>query len=184
MFKEKPGISRRGLSEKASRSSKRRRNEIHNDDEQENNVMGEKESRKPVDSNLKFEFLVGEDCYDSIVLYFYNKFSVNYSNHYNLRNLEIYGIIISGFELTIYVLDHPGFGAYRIQKAAQLNIPAKEENDNYYFYINKSMFAIDKMSKLVNNLNSELEQKSSKKNEKDFLVSSLSRTMKSPTNYL
>nr|CAG8498028.1 2704_t:CDS:10 [Entrophospora candida] len=193
------------ISEKASRSLKRRRNEIHSDDEQENNVMGKKrkkqgkchdmrlESRKPVDSNLKFEFLVGEvcfqpwckkedktdddtkklfrimkDCYDSIVLYFYNKFSVNYSNHYNLRNLEIYG-----FELTIYVLDHPGFGAYRIQKAAQLNIPAKEENDNYYFYINKSMFAIDKMSKLVKNLNSELEQKSSKKNEKDFLVSSL-----------
>src|SRR5947209_7508728 len=79
------------------------------------------ESRKPIDSNLKFEFLVGEvcfqlwrkrenktdddmkklfrimkDCYDNIVLYFYNKFSINYSNRYNLRNLEIYGIIISG----------------------------------------------------------------------------------------
>ncbi|CAJ0828503.1 15141_t:CDS:10, partial [Entrophospora sp. SA101] len=155
-------------------------------------------SRKSIKPDVKFEFLVGEvcsqpwnekedkmngdtrklfrlmkDCYDSIALYFYEKFGTNYSSCWNLKNLEIYGIIVSGFEIIIYVLDQPGFGVYRIRKVVKLEIPVKEENNDYYLYINKLMFAINEMEKLVENLNSELSKKSSKKNEKDFLISSL-----------
>ncbi|CAJ0752948.1 11638_t:CDS:2, partial [Entrophospora sp. SA101] len=182
------------MSEKASRSSKRQRNEVSSDDSKENHIV-EKKSIKP---DVKFEFLVGEvcsqpwnekedktngdtgklfrlmkDCYDSIALYFYEKFGTNYSSCWNLKNLEIYGIIVSGFEIIIYVLDQPGFGVYRIRKVVKLEIPVKEENNDYYLYINKLMFAINEMEKLVENLNSELSKKSSKKNEKDFLISSL-----------
>lgn len=56
-----------------------------------------------------------KDNYDTIVSYFYNQYGQYMHQDLSLRNLEIYGILVSGFDLEIFVLDRPGAVISRVR---------------------------------------------------------------------
>ncbi|CAH1767916.1 12489_t:CDS:2, partial [Entrophospora sp. SA101] len=90
-------------------------------------VSGYQSTDKNIKKKLHFKYLVGElmkDNHNSIVSYLYNKYGQN-MDYSDVNDLEIYGILVSGFQLYIYyyVLDQPGTSINRIRLIEILMLP-------------------------------------------------------------
>ncbi|CAB4410354.1 unnamed protein product [Rhizophagus irregularis] len=68
-----------------------------------------------------------KDIYDHIAKTFFSKYS--YLNINSFKNLEIYGIQITGFKMKIFCFDKPGFGLYRVRKVDEITIPVNIKDD-------------------------------------------------------
>ncbi|CAJ0745927.1 2954_t:CDS:2, partial [Entrophospora sp. SA101] len=95
------------------------------------------------------------------------------------KSLEIYGILIKGFQMFVFVLDKPGFGLYRIRKVDELTIPVKEKNDDVIKVYESLMFAVKKTKEFIDELHENLRTKKKEDND-PWLLSSMPPTCKSP----
>ncbi|CAI2195462.1 17024_t:CDS:2, partial [Funneliformis geosporum] len=69
-----------------------------------------------------------KDIHDRIIRIFFSKYS--FLNIDTFKKLEIYGVQISGFKMTILCLDKPGFGLYRIRTIDEVTIPVNVVETN------------------------------------------------------
>ncbi|CAG8771918.1 25786_t:CDS:2, partial [Gigaspora rosea] len=122
-----------------------------------------------------------KDNYDTIVSYFYNQFGQYMYQDLTLRNLEIYGILVSGFDLEIFVLDRPGAVVSRVRRVIKIEIPVNTENNDYYLWMDHLVYALNTQHSLLNKLISKLKNKKSRDEEyKEFLFSTIPKSIGSP----
>ncbi|CAJ0626960.1 5447_t:CDS:2 [Entrophospora sp. SA101] len=101
-----------------------------------------------------------KDSYDLITKYSYKKYGKNSNNNKNLdlKNLEVFGAIIYGFNMEVYSLDKVGYRIYRVRLVRTLKIPVREGNNEYYRSLNQLMYAIHYMSSMIENLDKSLKK--------------------------
>ncbi|CAG8616053.1 16461_t:CDS:2, partial [Racocetra fulgida] len=122
-----------------------------------------------------------KDNYDTIVSYFYNQFGEYMYQNHSLRNLEIYGILVSGFELEIFVLDQPGAVVSRVRRITRIEIPVNIKNNDYYLWIDRLVYALNTQHSLLNKLISKLKREKLRDEEyKGFLFSTIPKSIGSP----
>ncbi|CAG8566747.1 12395_t:CDS:2 [Rhizophagus irregularis] len=113
-----------------------------------------------------------KDIYDHIAKTFFSKYL--YLNINSFKNLEIYGIQITGFKMKIFCFDKPGFGLYRVRKVDEITIPVNIKDD----FIDRTFEGL--MTKVyVNNIKTTIS--SQRKGAKNLQwEKSLPKTMNSP----
>jgi len=110
-----------------------------------------KQSKKKTESNKYKLFKLMKDNHNSIVSYLYNKYGQN-MDYSDVNDLEIYGILVSGFQLYIYVLDQPGSSINRIRLIETLMLPVDKEDSNYYIWIDRLVYALNRNANLLEKL--------------------------------
>nr|CAG8632214.1 11463_t:CDS:2 [Entrophospora candida] len=113
----------------------------------------------------KLESISDNDSEEKTVYYLTTKYSYkkygknsNNNKNLNLKNLEVFGAIISGFNMEVYSLDKVGYKIYRIRLMRTLKIPVREDNNEYYRSLNQLMYAIHDMSSMIENLDKSLKK--------------------------
>ncbi|CAG8812705.1 19801_t:CDS:2 [Gigaspora margarita] len=132
-------------------------------------------------SNRYKMYKMMKDNYDTIVSYFYNQYGQYMHQDLSLRNLEIYGILVSGFDLEIFVLDRPGAVISRVRRVIRIEIPVNIENNDYYLWMDRLVYALNAQHSLLNKLIIKLKKKKSQDEEyKGFLFSTIPKSIGSP----
>ncbi|CAG8724292.1 4079_t:CDS:2, partial [Gigaspora margarita] len=90
------------------------------------------------------------DIYDRIAKAFFKKYS--FLNIQLFKNLEIYGIQITGFKMKILCLDKPGFCLYRVRKVDEITIPVKIEDNSIDKVFEKLMYSVQHTMECINDI--------------------------------
>ncbi|CAH1767807.1 12944_t:CDS:2, partial [Entrophospora sp. SA101] len=79
-----------------------------------------------------------KDMHDLISNYFFQKYGViKWDDDLNIENLEVFAIIINGFNLSVYSMDKPTAQVYRIRLVESTTVPVQNEYASYYEVIGR-----------------------------------------------
>ncbi|CAH1763546.1 5662_t:CDS:2, partial [Entrophospora sp. SA101] len=140
-----------------------------------------KKDQSKVNNDRRKSFRMLKDMYDLICKYFHKKYGTSECGNINLKNLELYSIIIKELDLYVYSLDQPGSRLYRVKLVDHAKIPVCEDNNNerYYELIKKIVASVNHFSALIEDLDKKLnELKTEKKSKINRLL--VSKTFRSP----
>ncbi|CAJ0892640.1 7378_t:CDS:2 [Entrophospora sp. SA101] len=120
-----------------------------------------------------------KDMHDLISNYFFQKYGViKWDDDLNIENLEVFAIIINGFNLSVYSMDKPTAQVYRIRLVESTTVPVQNEYASYYEVIGRLVSVTSHYSQLIRDLDNKL--KLSKKKSLDNKPLKISKTSLSP----